>query len=217
MILAVLCRGCTWCAGGVLTNFHCKLRLIFFTALGVQVHPWLRLWPPLHRDRAFLSPSDPPVGEFGGGLRRLRGHRLFWLCLHFSCRGRPVGQNGYYTHGRYRGPRAFRAWRREKNFWNFTSWTCTPNKTCGHWTQVSLCRDLKISCKQATFAWSVADTDSVSLRSCFRQPTVCILYCLLPKSDLHWLRSRTMTRQSAASALDVTLLLYAVSTHLNSF
>ena len=45
--------GCTWCAAGVqcaLTNFPCKLRLIFFSALGVQVHllhPWLRLWQPV--------------------------------------------------------------------------------------------------------------------------------------------------------------------------
>ena len=42
-------RGCTSCPGGALTHFSCKLRQkkMFFTALGVQVHPlhpWLRLW-----------------------------------------------------------------------------------------------------------------------------------------------------------------------------
>ena len=64
-----------------------------------------------------------------------------------------MGQNGYYTFGRYRGRKAFRAWKREKNHWNFTSWTCKPGKTCGHWTQVSRAHTVLIPWVMQTETW----------------------------------------------------------------
>ena len=40
-------EGGTWCTEGALTNFPCKLRLNFFSALGVQVHPLQPLATPM--------------------------------------------------------------------------------------------------------------------------------------------------------------------------
>ena len=44
-----LAGGCTSCPGGALSHFSCKLGLkqIFFTALGVQVHPLHPLAAPM--------------------------------------------------------------------------------------------------------------------------------------------------------------------------
>jgi len=58
---------CTWCAGGTLTNVACKLRLIFFSALGVQVHP--------------LHPLATPVVACSRLSQRQRGrHGRRWSC-----------------------------------------------------------------------------------------------------------------------------------------
>ena len=46
--------GCTSCPGGALTHFPCKLRLNFFHALGVQVHPLHPLAMPIMYPSALL-------------------------------------------------------------------------------------------------------------------------------------------------------------------
>jgi len=61
-----------------------------------------------------------------------------FVCIIISCEGNYVGQNGYYSFGAYNGLKAFSAWQREKNDYDFTTNTCAPGKVCGHWKQVSL-------------------------------------------------------------------------------
>jgi len=71
------------------------------------------------------------------------GENLFWASPEFFNDGKIELQNINIKH-------VFNAWEEEKDYYNYQTNTCQPNKKCGHFTQIVWHETKEVGCAMAT-------------------------------------------------------------------